>query len=172
MNLGSKEFLTRGAYADIFRPGSGARVYKLFISTQHNMNVSQGLTNPERQDCCRKTFQSECEAYERAGLDPYLCAHIPRFFERCAVEDVADSTGSISNRYILDCCYGMEYIAGEDRKLGTFRPEEYPDHIRTALDAFREAGIHHVKDASVFFPEDRDMFIFIDFAIEEFLAIW
>jgi hypothetical protein len=46
------------------------------------------------------------------------------------------------------------------------------DHIDKALDAFREAGIHYLTDASIFSPDDPGKFRFIDFAIEEFPAVW
>jgi hypothetical protein len=166
------DIIALGAYADIFRPPGSTLVYKLFVSGKHPTNESQGLTRPQDNDRRRNTFMSECEAYDRAAQHPFLRDHISQSFRRCVVEDVTGPAGSVADRYMLDCCYAIEYIEGVPRKLGELFIESRPDHIRKALRAFREAGILHLTDPSIFFPDDPEKFRFIDFAIEEFPAVW
>jgi hypothetical protein len=170
MILMTKDIIERGAYADIFRPRGTNLAYKLFVSGNHPTNVGQGLTRPVDEERRRKTFLSECLAYERAAQHPFLCYHIPHSFHRPAVADVTDSTGVVSHLYLLDCCYAMEYIDGDAWKLGELL--DRPTHIEQALQVFREAGIRHLSDVSIFYPDDSQNFKFIDFAIEEFQGMW
>ena len=100
----------------------------------------------------------------------HLCHHIPLSFHRPAVADVTDSTGVASHLYLLDCCCAMEYIDEDAWKLGELPAR--PTHIEQALRIFREAGIRHLSDASIFFPDDSQKFKFIDFAMEEFQVMW
>ena len=167
MVLRTEHTIRSGAYADVFRPPGDIPAYKLFVSGLHPTNVSQNLARPVDDDRRRKTFLSECEAYERAALHPLLRDHIPRFFHQCEVANVTEAGGSVGCRYLLNCCYAMEFIAGVDTKLGELSGN-LPNHIEKALDAFHEAGIHHVTDASVFCPADPPTSRFIDFATVEF----
>lgn len=72
---------------------------------------------------------------------------------------------------MLDHCYVIEYIEGNARKLGECLADSRPEHIER-LNSFRNLGIFHLIDASVFSLDDPDNFKFIDFAIEEFQAYW
>lgn len=158
--------ISGGAYADIFLKEN--LVYKLFLSGRHPENMSQGLDRKQDDERRHNTFLSECEAYECANAHALLCQHIPRFYGSCTIEDVRNANCSVAYQYNLtDCCI-MEYVNAEPRKLGVIRDLE---HIRTALKAFREAGIHYTIDASVFMADDPQHFKFIDFAIKEF-ELW
>lgn len=170
MILMTKDIIEGGAYADIFRPPGTNLAYKLFVSGHHPTNVGQGLTRPEDDERRRKTFLSECLAYERAAWHPFLCHHVPQSFHRPTVADVTDSTEVASHLYLLDCCYAMEYIDGDAWKLGELL--DRPTHIEQALQSFGEAGIRHLSDASIFFPDDSQNFKFIDFAMDEFQGMW
>lgn len=172
MILRTENIIASGAYADIFRPPKSLLVYKLFISGRHPTNISQDLTRPEDDGRRRKTCMSECKAYDRAAQHSFLCNHIAQSFCRCVVEDVTDPAGSVADRYILDCCYAMEYIEGVPMKLGNLFIESRPYHIRKALTAFREAGILHLTDPSIFSLDDPEKFRFIDFAVEEYPPCW
>ncbi len=172
MILRTKDIIAAGAYADIFRPPKSKLVSKQFISGRHPTNITQGLTRPEDDERRRKTCMSECKAYDCAAQHPFLRNHIAQSFRRCVVENVTGPAGSVADRYILDCCYAMEYIEGVPMKLGDLFIESRPHHIRKALTAFREAGILHLTDPSIFSLDDPEEFRFIDFAIEEFPAVW
>jgi hypothetical protein len=170
--LRTEDLIASGAYADIFRPPGSKLAYQLFVSGKHPTTASQGLTRPEDDERRRKTFISECEAYDRVTQDPFLRHHTPHSFGRCTVADVLRSTKSVADLYMLDHCYVMEYIEGNAKKLGECPVDSCPDHIERALNAFRNIGIFHLIDTSVFFLDDPDNFKFIDFAIEEFQAYW
>lgn len=172
MILMTTDIIASGAYADIFRPRGGTLVYKLFVSGSHPTNERQGLIRPEDDERRRKTFMSECEAYERAAQHPFLCDHIPQYFQRRTIDDVTGSTGSVAHRYMLDLCYVMQYINGSPTKLGMLCAGSRSAHIEVALQAFRAAGILHYEDASIFSPNDPEDFRFIDFAMEEFQPFW
>jgi hypothetical protein len=88
--LDINDTIDRGVYADIFRPSEGPLVYKLFIGFRHDTTVSQGLTDPEDDHRRRKTFESECRAYEIAAQDAFLRGHIPGSFRRCEIADVVE----------------------------------------------------------------------------------
>jgi hypothetical protein len=47
-------------------------------------------TNPQDDHRRRKTFESECRAYEIAAQDAFLHGHIPGSFRRCEIADVVD----------------------------------------------------------------------------------
>ena len=161
-----------GAYSDVFRPaGTGALVYKLFISGRHERNLSQLCDDtPEARLQRQNTFAAECEAYVLAGRDPWLRLHIPGSFMRCHIADVRDAACvSVSDRYMLDRCYAIGYISGKDRKLGALRAVGcVPPHIKEALLEFRARGICYLEDVSIFFHDDPERFIFIDFATNDF----
>jgi hypothetical protein len=161
--LDRKDVIAAGAYAEVFWPSGQGIVYKLFISVKHETNLKQGLTDPKDNDRRRKVFDSECAAYEIAGRDSLLRKHIPGSFHRCEIADVRDCGGSVVADYLADCCYAVEHIDGDDNKLVVV--ENYP-HIAQIKAAFEQAGIHHTRDASVFFAEDHARFKLIDFALE------
>lgn len=171
MILRTEDIIASGAYADIFRPPNSTLAYKLFASYQHLTNVSQGLNRLEDDERRRKTFASECDAYERAAQHPFLRNHIPQSFRRCMVADVTDCAGSVADRYMLAHCYVMEYIEGVATKFGEFCIQHRAEHIEKALKAFREVGINHVIDSSIFSPDHPENFRFIDFATEEFQPV-
>ena len=172
MILRAEDMIESGAYSDIFRPLGDTLAYKLFISGQHPTNVSQNLTRPQDDERRHKTYLSECEAYERAAQRPFLRNHIPRSFRRCVIENVIGSGTSVAHLYMLDHCYAIQYIEGHARKLGESPDGFCPLHIEKALQKFYDVGVHHLIDTSIFFPDDPNNFIFIDFATEEHQAFW
>jgi hypothetical protein len=164
--LDTNDRIAFGVYADIFRPPEGVLVYKLFIGFRHHTTVSQGITDPEDDHRRRKTFNSECRAYEIAEHDAYLREHIAQSFRRCEIANVVEDNESVAANYLLGCCYAMEYIEGEPAKL---RAVDQFAHIKEAEQAFHRAGITYTTDASVFLAEAPQTFKFIDFAVEAFL---
>jgi hypothetical protein len=173
---GSRDCFKHGAYSDIFHIENG-RVVKLFISRNHRTNVNQELTTPEhfkraRDKRRQQTFVSEYEAYEIAMKDPFLRNHIPQFFGRVEISDVLDNEGrSVSDWYLLDCCYALEYIEGDDVKLSECRRRGWR-HISELEEALQEAGISYLCDASLFMSDDVTSFKIIDFAKEGIVPAW
>ncbi|MGA8870285.1 MAG: hypothetical protein WB460_04055 [Candidatus Acidiferrales bacterium] len=163
--LDINDTIDRGVYADIFRVSEGPLVYKLFIGFRHDTTVSQGLTDPEDDHRRRKTFESECRAYEIAAQDAFLRGHIPGSFRRCEIADVVEDGKSVAADYLLACGYAMDYIEGFAAKLRTVG---HLAHIREAEQAFHRAGIAHTSDASIFIADDPEKFTFIDFVVEAF----
>ncbi len=80
------------------------------------------------------------------------------------VKDVLDSEGtSVSNSYLLDCCYALELIGPKeiDFKVTAEWVRNGNEHIRQAVEQFDRLGINAL-DSTVFFYADRDRFKFID----------
>src|ERR1700748_1397882 len=140
MILKIADMIKCGAYSDVFKPADDTLAYKLFINGKHPTNQRQGgFTPSEGDERRRRTFESECQAYERASGHYFLAKHIPQRFSRCVITDVVDSTRSIGERYMLDHCYAMEYIEGTEKKIGECL--RCPDHIKKAVQSFRECGV-------------------------------
>jgi hypothetical protein len=103
----------------------------------------------------------------RAG-DPCLKHHVATFHGRACVEDVIDMEGkSIKELFLLDCCYGLEILTGDETKTAsklTLSEIENFAHVKDAADKFRELGIS-VSDSSVFDAGDPGRFKFIDFEL-------
>jgi len=148
-----KQLGSGGAYADIF--SVDGKAYKLFKS---------GPEFPPRQtrEGRRRVYASQVEAYSRAGCDPELSRHTARFYGPCVIEDVIGLDGnSIRDTYLLDACYAVEILIGDELKVtATEAVEKYP-HITKARIAFERLGIQ-TSDASVFNYNDAEKFKFID----------
>jgi hypothetical protein len=162
-----QRILSSGNYADLFEVDG--RVYKLFRS---------GPEVPPRQTRVgrKHVFESQCEAFRSLSKDPWLQSHAATFFGNCIIDDVIGEDGtSVSDCYLLDCCYSLELLdLGEvDQETGLHKNEakassiecdNYP-HITEAKARFKALGIS-TRDASLVLPYDPAKFKFIDFEIE------
>jgi len=131
------------------------KAYKLFLS---------GPPVPPKQSREGRiaTFHAQCRAYELASGDAYLRDHIPTFFGRQLIEDLIDENGqSLKRDYLLECCYAMEILTGEETKFPRNYQTEH-GHLQRAISRFDELGIN-VGDASAFQMIDPVRFKFIDF---------
>lgn len=153
-----------GAFADLFLSEDRKLIYKVFVGPNH---PSKGYT-PDDEQRRRNTFDAECNAYKIASQDSALNSHVPGFFDRTKIEDILTNQNvSVRGEYLIDCCYGMEFIdGGQPDKIGLCR-SAYP-HIKEAERVFRRAGVDYMEDCSVFFAHDEQNFKFIDFAVQEF----
>jgi hypothetical protein len=148
-----------GAHADVFAPGDG-RIYKLFRI---------GRTDRDSRES-RAAFAAEVQAYQIAGGTPGLADHIPAFFGTCEVEAVLGPTkGDLSAGYLLDCCYGMERLAGDERGAFGVSEDRLPE-VYELLEALESAGISYVADSSVFGWEPGHVLKFIDIAVRDVRA--
>ncbi len=117
-------------------------MFKLFISGMHPSNILQGLTHPEHDRQRRDTFSAECDAYDIAMANPGIRRHVPDFFGRVEISDVLDENGiSMAMNYLLDCCYSIEYVNGNEMKLGFYAEESCPPHVVELLRQMKTAGI-------------------------------
>lgn len=87
MILDLKNCMKHGAYSNIFLSMDARQIFKLFISSKHETNVTQEIRTPEkvkvaREKRRRETFASECDAYHLAMKDEFLQLHVPHFSER------------------------------------------------------------------------------------------
>jgi hypothetical protein len=145
--------LGEGVYATVFRIGSV--VYKLFRSRPE---VPPKQTLEGR----RRVYGDQCEAYRVACADTYLANRIAYFHGPAIVTDVLDAEGrTIKDAYLLDCCYAIELLDGEETKFPRNYRAQYP-HVDSAIKRFEQHGID-IGDSSVFRICDPDRFKFIDF---------
>lgn len=157
-----------GAYSDIFLSADVTRLLKLFISGKHPRNISQWLTKPEHDEHRRATFASQSQAYEIAMQCASIRNHVPQYFGHVEVSGVWDADGKdVSDQYLLDCCYEVKYIRGEEVKLAVYRSGGTPPHLVECVKAMLAAGIRYTLDASVLIADDADRFKIIDFATRE-----
>ena len=148
IHKGARPILGSGVYADVFE--IDGKAYKVF---------KKGYEHPWRTRV--NVFQYQCEAYKIAASDSYLKDHIAAFFGPCTLEDVIDEAGaSVKDQYILDCCYMVEVVRGNEAKVTSPEASMYK-HIQRAIKRFDELGVK-VSDSSVFEPADSERFKFID----------
>jgi hypothetical protein len=154
-----------GAFSDLFANQELGRAYKLFIGPRHARKPYPESDETRR----RKAFASECDAYNIVSGNGALKICAPLFYGTLVVTDVIGRAGdSVKDQYLLNCCYEMEFLIGPSPvKIGVCTSSGW-QHISDAQSAFWKAGIKHMTDCSVFFPEDTKKFKIIDFATEEF----
>ena len=143
-----------GATADIFNvDGIAYKVFRVY-----------GVAQPFERVKAR--FESETEAYRRAGGDSWLRRHTAMYYGVSAVDDIFDENGeSVGRMYALDCCYRMELLTGDERKFLVAGLREGNEHLREAERRFSQTDID-LRDSSVFDGEDAERFKFIDFRLE------
>ncbi len=153
-----------GGFADLFSPPGANCVFKLFKCRDQS-----GLPDPLEKDYSlmrRAVCDSEIAAYCLLQSHADLARHAPKFFGRTTVSDVLNSEGhSTKHDYLLDCCYSMSRIEGQDEKISGGR-EDLP-HVAQLLGRFRQIGISYLLDCSAFFLGDPNRICLIDFGIED-----
>lgn len=150
-DLSRTRIIGRGIYAKVF--DLEGKAYKLFVRVD-------GPPPKQTVEGRRRTFLAQCEAYERASQDLLLRDHIAANFGPCVVEDVINLNG-IKDSFLLNCCYSIELLGGEETKFPANYVETY-SHLADAIRRFRNLGID-LTDSSVFDIDDPLRFKFIDF---------
>src|SRR5215208_3795156 len=108
MVLRLEQRLMRGSSADLFADLEAQRVYKLFrrVANERSNRVTRGI------------FDAECRAYELLRSHPELEKRAPEYFGRVVVTAVRDRSGrNRRSHYLLDCCYAIQFLLGEDVKM-------------------------------------------------------
>jgi hypothetical protein len=112
------------------------------------------------EDHLKKVFTAEVDAYQIASKHQQLRGLVPQFFGPVQCAQILDASGKdISHQFHLSLAYKMRKVDGNFRKCGVQDPE-----LKTA---FRDAGIHHTKDASVLFAGDGSTSCVVDIATQE-----
>lgn len=139
MKLRAEDRIAEGSYADIFAIPADGTVAKLFRAVEDPALMQEALD----------VFGAECAAYEILGEHADLAVHAPEYHGQLAVESVEDDRGfDWSPRYMLDCCYVMEWL--EPPEASVFEVTEAWPHVLALMAAFQAVGIAYVSDASVF----------------------
>jgi hypothetical protein len=155
-----------GAFADVFRNPHNGRVYKVFRKQQQNDSLNDDLG--EYQPILRRTvFNAEKAAYEIAANNHAIRPFVPTFHGVIEIGQVMDSDGNdISERYLLDCCYVVDFVDGEVTDLTQNLVNQHA-HLRFLTESLALTGINHWRDGAVFHPSDPDRTKIIDFATKD-----
>jgi len=120
-------------------PGDG-RVYKLFRRGRDHRAT----------EISRSAFVAETQAYKIATSTPSLANHIPEYFGVQSIGRVVDAAGrNCGHRYLLDHCYAIQYLTGEERAAFGV-PDGRLRQVEDLLEEFERHGVMYASDSSVF----------------------
>lgn len=154
MILSLKNKIDEGGYSVIIKDGN--IVYKLF---KNSINVKRLRSFEDKLR--NLVFNSEVDAYHITQNVNELKQYVPEFYGTVNVEKVEDEKcNDVSNLYLLDCCYSMEYIEGQFYKLF---PCNISDEIQRVINLFNNNGINYLIDSCISYVSDTN-FKIIDFA--------
>jgi predicted Ser/Thr protein kinase len=140
----------------------------VFFFPEHNKAIKVYLKHRDADaDHSRKTFASETTALKIANASEELRGLVPKYCGLVEVEKILDENGTdITEKYLTDLSFGMEFIEGHFQKLGGARGDEY----NRIVDLFAKEKIYYVKDACAIFEGEKVTKI-IDFGMEE-IELW
>jgi hypothetical protein len=164
--LRMKHHVGGGAFADVFRYPDNGRVHKVFRKQQHNNLL--GDDHGEHELVLRRAvFQAERDAYFIATHNDAIRPFVPAYHGPTRVGRVLVAAGEdISDRYLLDCCYVIDFVDGEAAKLTQNLANQHP-HLLAVTQAFAENGVNHWQDGAVFHPSDPARTKIIDFGTKD-----
>lgn len=182
MILEKCKFIMRsGAFSEVFCDPISKEAYKLFISFNHpNLDGTCKEENGKfKENAYRNSvFESEFKAYQRIQNSQILLDHTPIFGGKVNIETVLDKGVDISENFLLDCCYKMEYIQGKSGKLfSLIRNKKDLQALQRKIGfeicdirkAFRENGVMYLTDSQYIFNDLQ--FKIVDFGTEDILNI-
>lgn len=108
-------------------------------------------------------FNSEVEAYQHSAARSEICQYTKHFIgvkAVCRIED--ESRRDISHEYHPEFAYEMVRLPGEAIKVGEL-DSEFAQHIQRL---FRDAGVRHMSDCSVYLDQAGELVNVIDFAMQ------
>jgi hypothetical protein len=166
LTLHMRHRVDSGAFSTIFRHAENGRVYKLF--KEHDQSNQLGDLGDQEPVLRRAAFNSEVEAYQIAMEVDAIRPLIPKFHGPVVVDQVLDENDTdISDRYLLDCCYAIDFVEGGPP--AKFAPEvaaQHP-HLQALTAAFAANGINYWHDGAVFNPANPAMTKVVDFALKD-----
>ena len=138
----------------------------LFPDRRRAIKVYKQLTSVDAAHS-HETFASETEALQIANASKNLEELVPEYFGLVDVEAVLDERGSdITNRYLTELSFEMEFIEGRFQKLGAIGGSEY----NRIVELFAKEKIFYVKDAGAIL-ENGSVTKIIDFGMKE-IELW
>ena len=147
----------QGAYAIVFLDFDNELATKVFKRSKAVAHATE-------------TFECEVAAYKIAISCSETESYVPTFF---GPQDIGriELNGQVrdgSDLY-LDLNYQMELLPGRFRKIGNF---PYPNDAEFVAGLFRNAGIRHMRDASVTTDSDNNILKVVDFSIRDVEEEW
>ena len=113
----------------------------------------------------QKKFNSEVKAYQKAREIDELLHYVTHFRGMCVISGVFDKDNKdVSDHYLLDCAYAMDYLQVEWIKYA--RDSVESSHM--VKSTFEQHGINAMKDFSFYLDGNENVVGIIDFAIEEY----
>ena len=114
----------------------------------------------------KKKFKSEVKAYQKAWEIDELRHYVIHFRgERVVAGVFATDNKDVSDHYLLDCAYAMDYLQVEWIKYDAANSVESAHMVK---DIFEQHGINAMKDFSFYLDGNENDVGIIDFAIEEY----
>jgi hypothetical protein len=114
----------------------------------------------------KHVFDSEVAAYQHSTTRSEIHQYTHHFVGVKAVCRIEDENGhDISHEYHLDFAYTMLRLTGNPIEIGNLDPE-LAQHIKSL---FRDAGVRHMDDCSVFLDHTGKLKNVIDFALQEYV---
>jgi hypothetical protein len=161
--LSMQHHIGGGGFADVFRPLDDGRVYKVFRREPQNNLLGEG--HGEHEPALRRAvFEAERDAYVIATGVAAISPFVPIYHGTTEVDQVLDAAGAdISDRYLLDCCYVVDFVNGAVGDLTQNLVDQHP-HLQAVTQAFGANGINHWNDGAVFHPANPAQTKIIDFA--------
>ena len=157
MILCLKNKIDDGGYSVIIKDEN--KVYKLF---KNSINVKRLRSFEDK--LINLVFNSEVDAYKITQNVKELQRYVPEFYGTVNVEKVEDENcKDVSNLYLLNCCYSMEFINGHFYKLFL---SNLSDEVQRVIKLFYDNGINYLEDSCVAFVSDTN-FRIIDFATND-----
>jgi len=114
----------------------------------------------------KNKFNSEVEAYQKAREIDELLHFISHFRGERVISGVFDKDNKdVSDHYLLDCAYAMDYLKVKWIKYDAGNSVESAHMVKNA---FRQHGINAMDDFSFYLDVSDNVVGIIDFAIEEY----
>lgn len=161
-----------GAYSTVFiKNGRALKLFKSYKHPDYDGTGKERISEESTNEYYGKVFQTQVEAYKCVQKSDLLKRFTPKFYGPIAIANVIVNGRDISDCYLLDCCYEMDYIEGTDEELLFIRRnskklqklEQLIGFNLLELDlAFKEAGINYTDDSTAIYNEKE--FKIIDFA--------
>lgn len=153
-----------GYYSSVFKDTKNNKAVKIFknietdkfIKFDDDINIYTGI------DIRRKVYENEVAAYEEINNSQTdLIKYTPKYYGKIEISSILNTDGSdISNKYVLELNYVMDFISGNFEKWSTVNIDAHKK--QEIIKQFNLLKIKYFTDSSVFIGNDAIKII--DFA--------